>query len=118
MTFGTRLERLIEEKNISKKELAEELEVSQGLISGYVKDTKKPSFEMLLKLAEYFNVSIDYLMCKADDRNIYLSIKNMPPELFRIGVEYISLAKEMEDKEIPPEDIKKIIDVIKNINKK
>lgn len=57
-----RLKSLREEKQMLQGELAEILEVSQKTISNYETGERDMSTETLTKLAEFFNVSIDYLL--------------------------------------------------------
>lgn len=117
MTLGERLEKLRTEKNLTIVELAEMFHVSKSTISAYENNTRKPNLEILLEFAKFYGVTIDYLLGISDERNIYLTLENIPPELRKIGIKYMALAKEIEEKEIPPEDIRKIIEVIKSINK-
>ena len=60
--FGERLKELRSEKNISREELANKLNVSVRLISYYECGKRQCSFETLVFLAEYFDVSTDYLL--------------------------------------------------------
>lgn len=117
MTLGERLEELRLEKKLTIKEAGEIFHLSKSTISAYENNTRRPNLEILLEFSEFYNVTVDYLLGKSDDRSIYLTIDDIPEELRKVGVEYISLAKEMEDKEIPPEDIRKIIEVIRDIKK-
>lgn len=47
---------------ISQVELAAELNVSKQCVSNWENDNVQPSIEMLVKLADFFNVSTDYLI--------------------------------------------------------
>lgn len=49
-------------KNLSQKQLAREINLSQAAYSLYEHGTRKPSLEILIKLADYYNVSLDYLV--------------------------------------------------------
>ncbi len=63
MSFGKRLKLLREENNILQSKLAKDLNISRQSISNYEKEARFPNDESLLsKFAEYFDVSIDYLM--------------------------------------------------------
>lgn len=64
-----RIKKLREENNITQEELAKKLELSsKGIVSMYEKGDRKPSLEILVKLSEIFNCSIDYILCKTDVR--------------------------------------------------
>ena len=60
------LRKLREQKNITQIKLSTDLEVSQELISRYELGTSFPQPQMLIKLANYFNCSVDYLLGIAD----------------------------------------------------
>lgn len=62
MTFGTNLERIRKDKKISQSQLGEILGLTQQMISSYEKDLSSPNIDILIKIAEYFNVSIDMLV--------------------------------------------------------
>lgn len=65
-----RIKLLREEKSMSQKELSIKLGVSEGSISLYENEGRKPSYEILLKLSEIFDCSIDYIVGKTDKRTI------------------------------------------------
>ena len=60
--FGERLKDLRKDKNIFQKELAYDLGVTSQTISFWEVGRCYPDFEMLVKIANYFNVSTDYLL--------------------------------------------------------
>lgn len=60
--FAERLKELRTEKNLSQKELADELKISQAIISHYEKDIRKPTLDIIVMLCKYFKVSADYLI--------------------------------------------------------
>lgn len=62
MKFGTRLENLLEERNLSQKQLSRELHIAPSTLNGYLRRDREPDFTTLIKLANYFNVSTDYLL--------------------------------------------------------
>ena len=62
MKFSTRLKELITESNKTQKEIAKILKLSQNQIYYYIKGTAQPSIETLIEIANYFNVTIDYLV--------------------------------------------------------
>lgn len=62
MNFGDVLFQLRTERGIYQKELAEYLSVSIGTISNYENGVHFPDLNSLCRIAEYFNVSADYLL--------------------------------------------------------
>ena len=62
MNFGDVLFQLRTERGIYQKELAEYLSVSIGTISNYENGVHYPDLNSLCRIAEYFNVSADYLL--------------------------------------------------------
>ena len=60
------LRKLRKKNNLSMKELGKVLNVSESTISLYESGKREPDFETLIKLAEYFNVSTDYLLGRSD----------------------------------------------------
>lgn len=62
MHFSVKLRRLIEEKGITQKQLANELHMPVSTLGGYVQGTSEPDFATLKIIADYFNVSSDYLL--------------------------------------------------------
>lgn len=63
-----RIRALRAEKNITQLRLSLELEVAQETISAYEKGKHSPSLKSLIKLADLFDVSIDYLIGRSDIR--------------------------------------------------
>lgn len=62
MNFGNQLRALIEEQGITQKELAGRLNIAPSTLGCYVQNTREPDFATLTAIANYFDVSIDYLL--------------------------------------------------------
>lgn len=67
--LGNRLKNLREEKDLYQKDLAKIFGISAGAIGLYENNRRTPDMELLKEMAEYFNVSTDYLLGKSDLRN-------------------------------------------------
>lgn len=67
--FSEILKELRSEKNVSQKVVAELLGVSDRNIRFYESGEHRPDFDGLLLLADYFNVSIDYLVGRSTTRD-------------------------------------------------
>jgi transcriptional regulator with XRE-family HTH domain len=66
--FHTRLKELIDESEILQKELAEILHVGPSAISNWVNTERFPDEDMIKNIADFFEVSIDYLLGNTDIR--------------------------------------------------
>lgn len=62
MSFGSRLKELRLEKNMQQADLAKLLNMTNVAVSHYERDARKPTPEILSKVATIFNVSTDYLL--------------------------------------------------------
>ena len=61
MTFSEALRNLREERKLTQEELARALGVSRSTIGMYEQGKREPDFETEEKLADFFNVTLDYL---------------------------------------------------------
>lgn len=77
MNFGDKLRTLIKERNMTQKELALHLNIAPSTLGSYVQNTREPDFSTLKLLADYFNVSIDYLLNHDLDKTISKTEKEM-----------------------------------------
>lgn len=67
-SFGERLKNLRKEKNLRQSELGELFELSPSAIGSYERDLREPAYTHLVAFADYFNVSVDYLLCRTYER--------------------------------------------------
>lgn len=58
------IKNLRKQKNILQTKLALDLNLTQEAISSYETERVTPSADILIKLADYFNTNIDYLLCR------------------------------------------------------
>lgn len=65
-----RLKELRQGKNISQLKLALDLSMNQNTISRYETGEREADYKTLIKIADYFNVSIDYLLERTDNPKI------------------------------------------------
>lgn len=81
-SFSENLKTLRRFKNLSQDKLADELHLSRSLIGMWESGQRKPSFETLELLADFFNVRIDDLSgrnCDANDNKKFTLISNVLP---------------------------------------
>ena len=80
MTFSDILRLLIEEKGITQKQLAKDLHIAVSTLGGYVQGTSEPDFDTLRRLAQYFEVSVDYLL----DFRVGKAVSHKEDDLLRV----------------------------------
>ena len=78
MEFGDIISELRAEKGIYQKELADYLKVSIGTISNYEQGIHNPDFDTLCSIADFYEVSLDYLLGRT---KIRASIDNLDRKL-------------------------------------
>lgn len=66
--FACRLTALRKERKLSQKALALSLGYSRGQIGNYELGSREPDFSTLIKIADFFNVSVDYMIGITDIR--------------------------------------------------
>lgn len=125
MNFGERLKKLREEKGIIQEDLGKIVNLSKANISKYEKNIIEPNNETLTLLANYFDVSIDYLLGLSDIKNPYASTDKISSALEddKELTEFWNVLREREDlklllkqtKDLAPKDIKQIMRIIKAI---
>lgn len=70
---------LRKERGISQKHAANDLQISQALLSHYEKGIRECGLEFLVKVANYYDVSCDYLLGRSPDPNgLTISIDDLP----------------------------------------
>lgn len=67
-----RLKLLRTQKGISQLKLAMDLSMNQNSISRYENEEREADYATLIKFADYFNVSIDYLLERTDNPKMQL----------------------------------------------
>lgn len=69
--FSSRLKNLRISNNLTLEQLGKAVGSTRATIGNYENGNKKPSLDMLIKLADYFNVSIDYLIGRTTDPELH-----------------------------------------------
>lgn len=62
MKFGERLEYLIDERDVTQRQVSDDLHIAASTLNGYIKGSREPDYGTLIRIATYFNVSTDYLL--------------------------------------------------------
>ena len=61
MDVGKNIRAMREMRGISQTQLAEDLNISRGMVGGIETETKQPSLALALEIARYFGVSVEML---------------------------------------------------------
>lgn len=109
--ISNRLKELRQEKDLLQKDVANYLNISTSAYGFYEQGKRTPDSEMMKKLSEFFNVSLDYLLGKTDIRESADDILN--------GKEpTIALHSDYQYDELPDEAKKEIENFIEFIKAK
>lgn len=65
-SFKDRLRALREDNDLTQTEVAEALNLTRTAIANYENAIREPDLKTLIKLADYFDVSLDYLLCRTN----------------------------------------------------
>jgi transcriptional regulator with XRE-family HTH domain len=103
--LGKRIKRLREKNNLNQLEFSKILNISNTTLSQYEAGNRTPSDVIKEKVADYFNVSVDYLLgrtekcnseveiSKKDEPNS-LDVSNLPEEAIKQIEDYIEFVKQ------------------------
>mgnify|MGYP003368733013 FL=1 len=84
MEFHERLRYLIDCEEMKIKDLAAKLHLAPSTLGNYVQGTREPDYDTLRRIADYFGVSIDYLLgheppAVDDDRQLLTCYRSFTP---------------------------------------
>ena len=68
--FAERLKELRQSQNLTLQQLGEKLGATKATMGNFENCNKQPSMTMVIKIAEYFSVSVDYLLGLTDNPKI------------------------------------------------
>ncbi len=71
--FGTVLKQLRKSHSLTQSELGASVGLSKAVVSKYENGMGFPTFDMLIRLADYFGVTTDYLLGVAKDKTVNVS---------------------------------------------
>lgn len=105
--FGKRLKDLRLSHNLTQFDLAESLNLSPSTIGMYEQARREPDMETLIRLAQYFNVSADYL---TGSSNVMRPTEAMSIMEEKGGI-YFHFAKQARDLDLTQEDLNFIFEL-------
>ncbi len=103
--IGKRIKKLRENKNLNQLEFSKILNISNTTLSQYEAGNRTPSDEIKEKVADYFNVSVDYLLGRTEKYSIEaedskeekffsFDVSNLPEEAIKQIEDYIEFVKQ------------------------
>ena len=117
MIFSERLRELRQSKLLSQSQLADALNISKSAVSMYELGKREPDLDTLERIADFFNVDINYLLGKEDGSMYYLD-----PEAAEIAQE-VQQRPELKilfdaTRKVSADDLKFVVDMIDRIQGK
>ena len=111
--LGSKIRELRTKYNLTQAELASQVGISKATVTAYEGDLRQPSYDVLIKLANVFRVSIDSLVLNRSE--YVLDVSDLEPEQINRVKDYIRYLKEdklldvlRSDEKIDVEEIEKI----------
>lgn len=92
--LGSKIRELRTKYNLTQAELAKQVGVSKATVTAYEGDLRQPSYDVLIKLANVFKVSIDSLVLNRSES--VLDVSDLEPEQINKVQGYIKYLKEQE----------------------
>ena len=89
--FSLRLKQLRLDKHMTQAQVAERIGVTASMVSSYETDIRLPSFEVMVRIADLFGVTVDYLLCREDKR--FLDISSLSDEEAAVVCRMIEILK-------------------------
>jgi len=94
MQFGDILRWLIDENELTQKQLAADLHMATSTLGNYVRNLREPDYATLRHIADYFNVTTDYLLdhhpkpgANDTEDDLLQTFRQLPPTQQRIFLE-------------------------------
>ena len=86
--FSNRFKQLKDESNLTLKDLSEVLDITIPNLSYYMKG-REPAYDILIRIANYFNVSVDWIIGNDID------ISKMEDKVMKLEKENLALSKKL-----------------------
>ncbi|RWZ59859.1 XRE family transcriptional regulator [Halobacillus fulvus] len=110
--IGKRIKQLRDKHNLSQKRFSEAIGVSNVQLSRYESGTRQPDYDTLQKIADYFEVSIDYLFGRTsalkNDSGEFDSIKEINRLLEKYEIDDLAFFDIEKWKSMNPEQIREL----------
>jgi len=70
MKYGNRIAKLRDERRLTQEELAGKVGITRAALSHYENNRREPDYETMQKIADFFHVSIDYIMGRSNEPSV------------------------------------------------
>ena len=114
MSLGENLRELRNKRKLTQEEVATSLGMSRSAYNLIENGKRKPDFYSILKMAELFNTSTDYILGNTRDPRSISELKNLPQGYSEIDLIYDELEKINGGKSITKAQINALLVFIKN----
>lgn len=104
MTISQRIFNVMEQKHLKQSDLAKYIGIASSFVIDWKKKSSIPSADKIVKISEFLNVSIDYLLGVSNEPNLKQLVSNDNIEISQLNVDettsqLISLFKELSFKD-------------------
>lgn len=127
MDFATRFHLLRTEKGLSQREIAKALDSKHTTVASWEQGVSRPGINMLVKVANFFDVSVDFLLGLTDIKRPNAKYYYSGAELRKKGLMSIAEKSDLEDddfikfkqimaaEQITPDLLKKLLPIIREM---
>ena len=96
LDFSQRLKQLRRDRHLTQAQVAKRIGVTAAMVSSYETDIRLPSYEVMVRLADLFGVTVDYLLCRQDKR--FLDSSDLSEEEAALVCGMVELLKKKDGK--------------------
>ena len=93
--FALRVRQLRKDKHLTQAQVANRIGVTPSMVSSYETDIRLPSYDVMMRLADVFGVTVDYLLCRQEKR--FLDISDLTEEQASIVTGMVEVLRRKND---------------------
>ena len=116
--FQIRLKELREKKGLSQYEFAKKIGVAQSTVGSWESGRREPNYNTTKIIADFFDVSVDYLISRADDPTPNPDNKKSPGEEPELDIDSIEYALYGEARDLDDDEKQQLLELAKLMRKK
>ncbi len=118
--LAERMKKLRKQRGIYQRDLADHLNVDVTTVTKYENGQRKPGFDTLINIADFYGVDVDYLLGRSDTPRLDQEWFNKLPQQIKDlvsehNIQYLEIARIAKDKEWSKEEIKEVAKFIEKI---